>query len=161
LPAASGFAATAVAGSKPVCCLAQYVYPTNGQDSAKQASDEADCTAWAKQQTGFDPATAVAANPLAAGNPLGGTNPLAAAPSGGLGGTAEVAALGALAGGGGGLGSAAGLMTGGGGGTAGTAMQAAGALTQAMGQQQPHKPGQAEFDQARAACLSGRGYSVK
>jgi hypothetical protein len=28
-------------------------------------------------------------------------------------------------------------------------------------QQQPTRPGQADYNQARAACLSGRGYSVR
>jgi hypothetical protein len=32
---------------------------------------------------------------------------------------------------------------------------------QPVGQQPQARPGQADYDQARAACLSGRGYSVR
>jgi hypothetical protein len=60
----------------------------------------------------------------------------------------------------GGLGGAATGLLGGVGGS--TASQAAGLLGAAPGAHpQPAGPGQAEFDQARAACLSGRGYSVR
>jgi hypothetical protein len=139
----------------------QYIYPTQGQDRAKQTKDEADCSAWATQQTGFDPAKAPAA-------PAGGA---------GLSGSTVAAAMGAIPGTGG-LGSAAGMLGGAGGqassvaalgglaggvgGQAATASQALGMLNQVKGgQQQPAKPSQADYDQARAACLSGRGYSVR
>jgi hypothetical protein len=71
---------------------AQYVYPSQGQDRAKQASDEAQC--WATQQTGFDPAKAQAS---------GGVNALTGSPTDA---SALTGALGAMPGGMGGAGGA-------------------------------------------------------
>jgi hypothetical protein len=148
---------------------AQYVYPAQGQDSAKQASDEAACTTWATQQTGFDPAKAPAqsaASPLtgapatAAISALSGGNPTLGAvtgalasptapgaPSGGLGGTAATTAISAVTGGNPTLGAAAGAL--------------AGSLGQTSGTAQAATPGRADFDKARAACLAGKGYTVQ
>jgi hypothetical protein len=143
---------------------AQYVYPTQGQDQARQAKDEADCSAWAIQQTGFDPSKAPAAASLG-----GASNALTS--------TATTAALGAIPGAGN-LAPAAGMLSAASGqgssasalggvaasaipGVGGQAAGVIGMLNQAGAQQQPAKPGQAEYDQARGACLSGRGYSVR
>jgi hypothetical protein len=145
----------------PTAEAAQYVYPSQGQDKAKQASDEAECSTWAKQQTGFDPTKAPAKS--------------AAAPTGSAADTSAVtSALGALHGGGmggipgvggggipgvGGLGGAAGML----GGQSGGSSQALGMVNQAMGKhpQQQQTQGLADYDKARAACLIGRGYSVQ
>jgi hypothetical protein len=155
----------------------QYVYPSQGQDQAKQTSDEAACSTWAKQQTGFDPAKATAA---AAGAPIGSatdtsavTSALGGMPGGigipgvGGGGMAGVGGIPAVGGGGipgvGGMGGAAGML-GAVGGQSGGASQALGMVNQAMGkhpQQQPAPAGLADYDRARAACLTGRGYSVQ
>jgi hypothetical protein len=137
----------------PTANAAQYVYPAKGQDAATQAKDEADCSAWATQQTGFDPAKAAAApsasSPVSA--LVGGGAP-------GLGGSPATAALGAVGGGGGGIGAAAGLLPGG----LGQAAPAISALSHMNTHPQAAQaPGQAGYDQARAACLDGRGYSVK
>jgi hypothetical protein len=147
---------------------AQYVYPAQGQDAARQAADEADCSRWATQQTGFDPAK-VTAPPATAGlggsaaSALGSGVNASSAPASGLGGSATSAALGALMHGG--LGGLGGL----GGAGAGEAVS----LLESMGQHQQQqaqapqpqpqaqRPGQADFEQARAACLTGRGYSVR
>jgi hypothetical protein len=153
---------------------AQYVYPAQGQDQARQARDEADCSAWATQQTGFDPARAAVAGPVG-GSATGANGTTATAAPGG-------ASLGSGFLGGGGqalsadaLGVAASALPALGGHTAG-ASQALGLLNQVMGQHQNAQPvhpvqqaqpipqaapGQANYDQARAACLSGRGYSVR
>jgi hypothetical protein len=142
---------------------AQYVYPTQGQDKAKQAKDEADCAAWATQQTGFDPAKASTAS-SAGGAGLSGT--AAAAAMGAIPGASNLAPAAAMLNGGGqaasvtNLGAAASSISGLGG-QAGGASQALGMLGQASGQPKAAKPGQADYDQARAACLSGRGYSVR
>jgi hypothetical protein len=37
-------------------CLAQSVYPVQGQSAEQQKQDESRCSAWATQQSGFDPA---------------------------------------------------------------------------------------------------------
>ena len=42
--------------------LGVLAYPAKGQSAAKQTQDQRECYAWAKDQTGFDPATAAAPN---------------------------------------------------------------------------------------------------
>ena len=42
------------------------IYPANGQSPEQQAKDESECYAWAKQQSGFDPAQAAAPAPAPA-----------------------------------------------------------------------------------------------
>jgi hypothetical protein len=176
---AAGLVATAAVGllfSLPAHA-AQYVYPSQGQDKARQASDEAECSAWAKQQTGFDPAKAAAAG---RGAPTGSatdtsalTSALGAIPGGGgmgvpgVGGGGLPGGIPGVGGGGipgvGGMGGAAGML-GSVGGQSGGASQALGMVNQAIGkhpQQQQSSPGLADYDRARAACLTGRGYSVQ
>ncbi|MEK7700385.1 MAG: hypothetical protein AAB418_00125, partial [candidate division NC10 bacterium] len=36
------------------------VYPAKGQSAAQQAKDDGECQGWAKQQSGYDPATETA-----------------------------------------------------------------------------------------------------
>jgi hypothetical protein len=152
-----------------ICLLAasaasanQYVYPSRGQDSAQQSRDEADCSAWAIQQTGYDPTRNVSA-PVAPQ----GVSPLTSVAAPGLGGTAgtAAAALGAFSGGGAPT-SALGLLGGGGSPEAAAVGLLSGALSHQQTQPQAQtqvaqNTGQAQFEQARAACLSGRGYSVQ
>jgi hypothetical protein len=99
---------------------------------------------------------------------LGGMAGTAGAPIGGGGAGGAASALGAIGGGDmggmGGLGGAAGMagaagaLTGGGG---GAVTQVAGLAEQALAKPAPHQVGQADFDRARAACLTGRGYTVQ
>jgi hypothetical protein len=153
----------------PLADAAQFVYPMRGQDMATQASDEADCATLARQQSGFDPSKSPSA-PFQVFAPTGTASDTAA--------TGMV--LGAI--GGGGQGGAAGALGGGGPGEAGAAVTAVagptgpslgvvddltgapapevGALLPDVGKPQ-QAPGQADYDRARAACLSGRGYSVQ
>ena len=42
-------------------------YPAKGQDAQQTASDDAQCLAWAKQDTGIDPMAVAAAPPPATG----------------------------------------------------------------------------------------------
>src|SRR5690349_9366219 len=42
--------------------LGLLAYPAKGQSADKQKKDQAECYAWSKEQTGFDPATAAAVN---------------------------------------------------------------------------------------------------
>jgi hypothetical protein len=133
---------------------AQWVYPAKGQDAATQAKDETECATWAKQQTGFDPATAPKSN--------GAIDALMGSQVQGSNASAITSALGGGAGGAGALGSAAGMVGGDIGGI--PTSQVVGVASQVMAQQKsatPAKPGQADYDQARGACLQGRGYSVK
>ncbi len=111
----------------------QFVYPAKGQTPEKQKSDEAACYKWAVQQTGFDPAKAPPAAPAAAPPTTAtGTTPGAGA---------RGAARGAVVGG---------------------RRQNVASEQQAQQQQQAGtQQQQAAFAKARAACLEGRGYTVK
>lgn len=74
--AASVGGAQASASTKPAAPTAQQMdaaaaqfkslgllaYPAKGQSADKQKKDQAECYAWSKEQTGFDPATAAAVN---------------------------------------------------------------------------------------------------
>jgi hypothetical protein len=154
----------------PFADAAQYVYPIRGQDMAKQASDEADCSTLARQQSGFDPSTSPSA-PFQAFAPTGAATDtstrssmvLGAIGSGGQGGPA-----GALGGGGPGeAGAAVTTMTGATGPSLGVVDELTGApppeidALQPRVRNSPQALGRADYDQARAACLSGRGYSVQ
>lgn len=133
----------------------QVIFPAKGQSAAQQQKDEAECYAWAKKQTGYDPAQ--------------GTQYAAAPPPpqhqgervrGAARGAAGGAAIGAIAGDAG-KGAAIGAI---GGTMAGGARQrrkqddyaqAAGQQQQAAGQQQQ------QYQRAYGACFEGKGYTVK
>jgi hypothetical protein len=112
------------------------VYPAKGQTAEQQGRDAAECQAWAKQQTGYDPAVGTAK-----GAGIG-------AAIGALGGAAAGAAIGAASGAGAGRGAAVGAVVGGVGGAAG-----GGAY-----QYSKTKDG---YDRAYGACMTGRGYTVR
>src|SRR4051812_39018610 len=139
-----------MAAALPVA--AQYVYPAKGQSADQQKKDEGECYTWAVQQSGVDPA-----KPQAAAAP-----PPAQQPVTGSGARARGAATGA----------AVGAITGNDTGDAAKAGAVVGASAQrqqnrrAASQQQQQaaaqqSSGQASFQKARAACLEGRGYTVK
>jgi hypothetical protein len=132
----------------------QFVYPAQGQPPEQQQSDEAACHAWAVQQTGFDPAnpppSTVAAAPPATAT---GTTPGA-----GLRGATRGAIVGEVIADDAGTGAAVGAIAGRG----QSRRQNAAAGEQAQQQQQAvSQQQQVAFAQARAACLEGRGYTVK
>ena len=68
-PAPAG--ATATPPNPKPATLGLFVHPGSGQDTAKQAADEGECYAWARQQTGIDP-TAAPTPVAAAEAPKGG-----------------------------------------------------------------------------------------
>ncbi len=113
-----------------------YAYPTKGQTAEQQSRDQNECQAWAKQQTGFDPA-----KDTGVGAAIGG---LAGAAVGAAGG----AAIGAATGGGAGTGAAIGAAAGGIAGIAG-----GGAIGYSKS-----KDG---YEKAYAACMGARGYNVQ
>ena len=132
---------------------APIVYPAAGQTMDQQANDEAACRSFAQQQTGMYPNQAP---PQYYGNPNAG------APV--LGGAARGAALGAVGGaiaGDAGKGAAIGAGVGG---TVGLMRrnqqrrQEAYANDQAMAQYQADM---GRYNQAFAACMQGRGYTVR
>lgn len=156
--------------------LGVVVYPAGGQAADKQAADEGECFAWAKQQTGIDPFGPPPPPPAAAPAPA----PQQSSSSGGgerLRGAARGAAAGAVIGEianddaseGAAVGAAVGVMKGG-----AEKRQSrreaeeqakAQAEQQASQQAAQQSAAQAEqratFNKGFGACLEGRGYTVK
>jgi hypothetical protein len=131
----------------------QYVYPAKGQTPQQQKNDESACYTWAVQQTGFD--LAKSPPPQAAAKPP--TTATGTTPGAGLRGAAGGAAIGAIAGDAG-AGAAAGAVVA----RSSSRRHNASAEQQAQQQQQSaSQQKQASFSRARAACLEGRGYTVK
>ena len=114
----------------------QYVYPAKGQSADQQKKDESECYTWAVQRTGFDPA-----RPTSTGTATGTT------PGAGARGAVRGAVVGEIVADDAGAGAAAGAVAG----------RSQSRRQNANAQQQQ----QANFANARAACLEGRGYSVK
>ena len=132
----------------------QYVYPAKGQSPQQQKSDEAACYTWAVQQTGFDPAKA-SPQQQAAKPPTTATG---TTPGAGARGAARGAIVGEMVGGDAGAGAAAGAAA------ARAQSRRQNAASAQQGQQQAQaatQQQQAAFAKARAACLEGRGYTVK
>ncbi|HVM79632.1 MAG TPA: glycine zipper family protein [Stellaceae bacterium] len=129
-----------------------YVYPARNQSPAQQDRDRSECSAWATQQTGFDPSMPPPQNPNYAPPPPG--------PFGSAAGGAALGAIGGAIGGNAGKGAAIGAGVG----------LLFGALRRAEYNQQQDYAAQQEaaayanalaaFNRAQAACLTGRGYSV-
>jgi hypothetical protein len=133
----------------------QAIYPAKGQSAAQQQKDETECYAWAKGQTGYDPAhatqyAAVPPPPQPEGERVRG------AARGAAGG----AIIGAIAGGAGtgaAIGAVAGTMAGG-----ARQRRKQDDYEQAAGQQQHIAAQQQQkFQRAYAACFEGRGYTVR
>jgi hypothetical protein len=132
----------------------QYVYPAKGQSPDQQKKDESACYQWAVQQTGVDPSKPAAA-PAAPPPPTTATG---TTPGAGARGAARGAVVGEVVGGDASTGAAVGAAAARGQSrrqNAATAQQQQAATQQASSQQQQ------AFAKARAACLEGRGYSVK
>jgi hypothetical protein len=131
----------------------QVVYPAKGQSAQQQKKDEGECHTWAVQQSKYDPTNpppqAAAATP-----PTTATGTTAGA-------GARGAARGAVVGG---------VMGDAGAGAAAGAVAARGQSrrqNEAQSQQQQQAASQQQnagmtaYQKARAACLEGRGYTVK
>ena len=126
----------AATGSGFVMAQDLMVYPANGQSAAQQQTDEGECYAWSKQNTGIDP--------------------MAAPPppqSGGMArGALRGAAVGAIIDGSDGAKTGAGV-----GAAVGGIRRADQNRNQANQQQANHQT----FNRAYSACMQGRGYSVQ
>jgi hypothetical protein len=119
-----------------------FVYPQKGQTQQQQDIDTAECTRWAKGQSGVDPNAPT--QPDQVGSHARGT----------AGGAAKGAAVGAAVGaiaGDAGKGAAAGAVVGGVGGRRGSKAQKQAAEAETTN----------TYQRAFAACMDGRGYSVK
>ncbi|MBV8135284.1 MAG: hypothetical protein JO121_06530 [Deltaproteobacteria bacterium] len=138
-----------------------FVYPRQGQSVEQQERDTWECRAWATNTTGFDPA----ARPRAVTPPPIQQAPRGGALTGAAGGAGLGAGLGAITGGNAGRGAAIGAV---GGGLLG-AMRRNDQVRQndfanQQWQQQNvahHEANRSAWTRAVAACLSGRGYTVK
>ena len=131
------------------------IYPNDGQDQAQQDKDNYECYGWAKGQSGFDPM----AMPTATEPPPEQESAKGGVVRGGLRG----AAIGGIIDGSDGAktGAAAGAVIGG-------MRRADQNRSQAQQQQQWEQQQAAQYEQARAgynrafaACMEGRGYTVR
>lgn len=131
------------------------VFPSNKQSQQQQKNDEFDCYKWAMEQTGLDPLNLPKVEAKVQTGPTGG------AVVGAAGGAAAGAAIGAIAGDAG-KGAAIGAVAGG--------LRGRRAGQQAQAQQNAQSEAQAKeaeeeikntFKKAFAACLEGKGYTVK
>jgi hypothetical protein len=140
-----------VLGQQPV------VYPAKGQTPEQQKKDEGECYTWAKGQTGVDPA-ALAQQSASQPAPSG---PQGERVRGAARGAAAGAVIGEIAnddaGKGAAVGAAAGVVAGG----AKQRRQAQAQQQQQQQQQQAAQNALANYQRAYAACLEGRGYTVK
>jgi hypothetical protein len=133
----------------PAVSAQQYVYPAKGQSPDQQKKDEAACHDWAVQQSGVDPAKSSAQASSASR-----TSPTGVTPGAGVRGAARGAVVGEIIGDDAGAGAAAGAA-------AARAQSRRQNAQQQQQQQQAQSSQQGAYYKARAACLEGRGYSVK
>lgn len=136
-----------MAQSKPIA------YPAKGQSQQMQQQDDGACYSWAKSNTGVDPAAMANAPPPPSGPAVGGGERVQGAARGAAGG-AIIGAIAGDAGKGAAIGAATGTMVGGS--RARQNRRAAAASTQSQTQ-----GAMDTFNRAYAACMEGRGYSIK
>ena len=137
-----------------------YIYPAKGQNQALQDKDRYECHSWAVKETGFDPS-----RPSTTAASSDQPKPYQASQPHVVKGAARGAALGAVGGaitGNAGKGAAAGAAMGG---VAG-GFRRVDERRQQAGQQQANAQatdnnGRISYNRAMAACLQGRGYTVK
>lgn len=121
---------------------AQFVYPSKGQSAEQQNKDSYECYGWAKAQSGVDPGAPPP--PVDRGARAGST----------VGGAARGAAVGAAVGGiagDAGKGAAAGAVVGG----------ARGRRRGVDAEQARAAETRSAYDRAFAACMEGRGYTIR
>jgi YMGG-like Gly-zipper len=128
-------------------------YPSKGQSPEQQNTDEGECYAWAKQQTGIDPDALASTPPPKSGPAVGGGERVRGAARGALGGAA-VGAIAGDAGDGAAVGAVVGTVSGG-----RKARQNQKAETQKA--EDARADSSQHFNKAFGACLEGKGYVVK
>ena len=139
------------------------VYPAKGQSQDQMEKDKYECYNWAKQETGFDPMK----TPTASAPPPAKEKETWGAGTGAIGGGLAGAGVGALAGGG--KGALIGTAVGAGGGAAVGGMNRSSQRKREDQKRQEWEQREAgqyraarnKYNRAYAACLEGRGYSVK
>jgi hypothetical protein len=162
-PAASQAAPATAAQPGPSASLGLYVFPAKNQTPAQQSQDEQACYAWAKDQSGIDPA-AVKANPDSAAKAAGAKADSAtqgAAIKGAAAGAVGGAVVGGIAGDAG-TGAGVGAVVGVAKGRKAKKQATAQAEKQAAEQNKAWAAGQIDtFKKAYSACVEGKGYTVK
>jgi hypothetical protein len=133
---------------------AQYVYPSKGQSPEKQKKDEGECHTWAVQQSKYDPANP----PKTAVPPPPPTTATGTTPGAGARGAARGAVVAEVVGGDARDGAAVGAVAARG---QSRRQNAAAGQQQQQAAVQQDQAGMASYQKARAACLEGRGYTVK
>lgn len=146
-------AATIAAAAGLAVAQKPSVYPAQKQSAQQKQKDDKECMAWAKQDTGIDPAVASAPPPQQTGPAVGGGERVRGAARGAVGG-AVIGGIAGDAGAGAGIGAAAGTMAGG-----ARARRNQDAQNQQAVQQQ--QQALATYWRSYGACMQGRGYSVK
>jgi hypothetical protein len=139
----------------PAVAQEMFVYPQKGQTKDQQEKDEFDCYRWARDQTGFDPMEVprtTSAPPERSGPGVGGSAVRGAAVGG---------AVGKITGRGGGKGLAAGAAAGGLIGGMRRSDQAAKEDRWAQDETRKYAQRRQQYNRAYAACLEGRGYTVR
>jgi len=141
----------------------QFIYPSKGQSAKQQEKDKFDCYGWAKGQSGFDPMAPP--SPSTAPPSRGGRSVAGGVVGGGALGAGVGAVGGAIAGGKAGKGAAIGAATGGllGGVSAAGANASANQAYRDWERREAtsYAAARAQYNRAFAACMEGRGYTVK
>jgi hypothetical protein len=146
-PSWKSITAVAMLAAFAAAASAQIVYPAKGQSASQQQKDESECYTWAVQKTGIDPS-----RPQASTAPP--TTATGTTPGAGARGAMRGAVVGEVVGGDAGTGAAVG---------AAAARGQSRRQNNAAQQQQASVSSQQQqtFVNAKAACLEGRGYTVK
>ena len=145
-------AAAALVLCAPAIAGAQgYVYPEKGQSPQLQQQDYGACANWAVQQSGYNPQ-----QPYAAPPPQQVTG--SGARAGGAARGAAIGAVGGAIGGNAGKGAAIGAATGA---VFGGMRRRSEIQEEQQASHNANAQGKANFDRAFAACMTGRGYSVR
>ena len=131
-----------------------FVYPAKGQSEQQQKKDEGQCHTWAVKQSKYDPANP----PKPAQTAQAPTTASGTTPGAGARGAVRGAVVGEAVGGDARTGAAAGAVAARG---QSRRQNAAASQQQQQAATQQNDAGMAAYQKARAACLEGRGYSVK
>lgn len=143
----AGIWGAAMAQSRPIA------YPAKGQSAQQQQKDDGACYAWAKSNTGIDPAAVNTAPPPQGAPAVGGGERVGGAARGALGG-AVIGGIAGDAGKGAAAGAAVGTMAGGARARQNKRNAEANAQAQSTGALDT-------YYRAYSACMEGRGYSIR
>jgi hypothetical protein len=132
----------------------QVVFPAKGQSAQQQKKDEGECHTWAVTNSKYDPTNP----PKQAAAPPPPTTATGTTPGAGVRGAARGAVVGEVVGGDASSGAAAGAAVAR---SQSRKQNAAKAQQQQQATVQQDQAGMAQYQKARAACLEGKGYTVK